>query len=202
MGADGVKKLLNIQGDISEEDLKKRLLENLNNVRGSKPVEKPGQNASDEELSSYEARVRFRTIQNALAAKLAPILLGESGRTISDADRVRVIALLGGFADFSKAGVFTSAEEMRQSTGMLKDILVKYEETALQDSATIINAYDEASTYTNPITRGNLYSPSKNDETAVGDLRGLVQAFDKKKAGQTSQPASSSIPASVLLGPK
>jgi len=200
MGADGVKKFLNIQGDISEEDLKKRLSENLNNVRGSKPIEKPGQNASDEDLSSYEARVRFRTIQNALAAKLAPILLGESGRTISDADRVRVIALLGGFADFSKAGVFTSAEEMRQSTAMLKEILGKYEETALQDSNAIIDAYDEASTYTSPITKGRLYSPSKSDEKAVGDLRVYVQAFDKKKAGQTSQPASSTVSAAVLLG--
>jgi hypothetical protein len=59
----------------------------------------------NEDKTAYEKRVRFRAIQNALAAQLAPILLGESGRTISDADRVRVIALLGGFADFSKAGV-------------------------------------------------------------------------------------------------
>jgi hypothetical protein len=38
---------------------------------------------------------RFDVIQRVLAAQLAPMLLGESGRTISDGDRLRVAALLG-----------------------------------------------------------------------------------------------------------
>lgn len=187
LGADGVKRLLNIQGDFSEEDLKKRLSENINNVRGHKPIEKPGENASDEAKSAYQARVRFRAIQNALAAQLAPILLGESGRTISDADRVRVIALLGGFSDFSKAGVLTTAEEMRESTRMLREILSKYKDSALQDAVRMINSYDEASGYISPITKGAIYSPSKDDEEVISELRGSVQAFKRPNAGQAGQ---------------
>ena len=203
LGADGVKRLLNIQGDFSEEDLKKRLSENINNVRGHKPIEKLAENASADDKSAYEARVRFRAIQNALAAQLAPILLGESGRTISDADRVRVIALLGGFSDFSKAGVLTTAEEMRESTRMLKEILGKYKDKALQDAARMISSYDEASSYISPITKGALYSPSKDDEEVVGALRFSVQQFNKKKAGQAGQPSGGTpVSANKLLGDK
>jgi hypothetical protein len=187
LGADGVKRLLNIQGDFSEEDLKKRLSENINNVRGHKVIEKPAENADANVKSAYEARVRFRAIQNALAAQLAPILLGESGRTISDADRVRVIALLGGFSDFSKAGVLTTAEEMRQSTRMLREILGKYKDSALQDAVRMINSYDEASSYISPITKGALYAPSRDDEEVIRELRGNVQQFNKPNAGQAGQ---------------
>jgi hypothetical protein len=187
LGADGVKRLLNIQGDFSEEDLKKRLSENINNVRGHKVIEKPAENADANVKSAYEARVRFRAIQNALAAQLAPILLGESGRTISDADRVRVIALLGGFSDFSKAGVLTTAEEMRQSTRMLREILGKYKDSALQDAVRMINSYDEASSYISPITQGALYSPSKDNEAVFGELKSNVQQFNKPNAGQAGQ---------------
>lgn len=187
LGADGVKRLLNIQGDFSEEELKKRLKENINNVRGYKLTEKPPEDASADVKSAYEARVRFRAIQNALAAQLAPILLGESGRTISDADRVRVIALLGGFSDFSKAGVLTTAEEMRESTRMLKEILGKYKDKALQDATRMISSYDEASSYISPITKGALYSPSKDDEAVFGELKGNVQQFNKPNAGQAGQ---------------
>jgi hypothetical protein len=187
LGADGVKRLLNIQGDFSEEDLKKRLSENINNVRGHKVIEKPAENASPDVKSAYEARVRFRAIQNALAAQLAPILLGESGRTISDADRVRVIALLGGFSDFSKAGVLTTAEEMRQSTRMLREILGKYKDSALQDAVRMINSYDEASSYISPITKGALYAPSRDDEEVIRELKGYAQQFNKPNAGQAGQ---------------
>ena len=200
LGADGVKRLLNIQGDFSEEDLKKRLSENINNVSGHKVIEKPAENADANVKSAYEARVRFRAIQNALAAQLAPILLGESGRTISDADRVRVIALLGGFSDFSKAGVLTTAEEMRQSTRMLREILGKYKESALQDAARMISSYDEASSYISPITQGALYSPSKDNEAVFGELKSNVQQFNKPNAGQAGQSSGATpVSANELL---
>ena len=200
LGADGVKRLLNIQGDFSEEDLKKRLSENINNVRGHKVIEKPAENAPANVKSAYEARVRFRAIQNALAAQLAPILLGESGRTISDADRVRVIALLGGFSDFSKAGVLTTAEEMRQSTRMLREILGKYKDSALQDSVRMINSYDEASSYISPITKGALYAPSVDDEEVIRELKGNVQQFNKPNAGQAGQSSGATpVSANELL---
>ncbi len=201
LGADGVKRLLNIQGDFSEQDLKKRLSENINNVRGQKPIEKPGENAGEDVKSAYQARVRFRAIQNALAAQLAPILLGESGRTISDADRVRVIALLGGFSDFSKAGVLTTAEEMRESTRMLREILGKYKDSALQDADRMISSFDEASSYISPITKGAIYSPSRDDEEVIFELRGAVQAFKKPNAGQAGQTSGvSPVSANKLLG--
>jgi hypothetical protein len=187
LGADGVKRLLNIQGDFSEQDLKKRLSENINNVRGQKRIEKPAEDAKEDVKSAYQARVRFRAIQNALAAQLAPILLGESGRTISDADRVRVIALLGGFSDFSKAGVLTTAEEMRESTRMLREILGKYKDSALQDAVRMISSFDEASGYISPITKGAIYSPSRDDEEVIFELRGNVQAFEKPNASQARQ---------------
>jgi hypothetical protein len=155
----------------------------------------------NEDATTYAKRVRFKAIQNSLAAQLAPILLGESGRTISDADRVRVIALLGGFSDFSKAGVLTTAEEMRESTRMLREILGKYKDSALQDADRMISSFDEASSYISPITKGAIYSPSRDDEEVIFELRGAVQAFKKPNAGQAGQTSGvSPVSANKLLG--
>ena len=45
--------------------------------------------------NNLSAASEFDVIQRTLAAQLAPLLLGESGRTISDADRMRVAQILG-----------------------------------------------------------------------------------------------------------
>jgi hypothetical protein len=44
---------------------------------------------------ALSAASEFDVIQRTLAAQLAPLLLGESGRTISDSDRMRVAQILG-----------------------------------------------------------------------------------------------------------
>jgi formiminotetrahydrofolate cyclodeaminase len=111
----------------------------------------------NEDKTAYEKRVRFKAIQNALAAQLAPILLGESGRTISDADRVRVIALLGGFADFSKAGVLTTEEEMNQSINELERIIRKYQSSSKQDAETFLTRLDEASNPLATVECGDIF---------------------------------------------
>lgn len=49
----------------------------------------------DKDNPQASAAQRFDVIQRTLAAQLAPMLLGESGRTISDGDRARVARLLG-----------------------------------------------------------------------------------------------------------
>jgi hypothetical protein len=142
----------------------------------------------NEDKTAYEKRVRFKAIQNALAAQLAPILLGESGRTISDADRVRVIALLGGFADFSKAGVLTTEEEMNQSINELERIIRKYQSSSKQDAETFLTRLDEASrspSYSG--MRGYIYTPDRATSMAVGSLaQNYEKAFPKETPGQSS----------------
>jgi len=83
--------------------------------------------------------------------------------------------------------VLTTAEEMRESTRMLKEILGKYKDKALQDATRMISSYEEASSYISPITKGALYSPSKDDEAVFGELKGNVQQFNKTKAGQAGE---------------
>jgi hypothetical protein len=138
--------------------------------------------------NTYAKRVRFKAIQNALAAQLAPILLGESGRTISDADRVRVIALLGGFADFSKAGVLTTEEEMNQSINELERIIRKYQSSSKQEAETILTRLDEASRAPSfSKTRGYIYTPDTATSVAVGRLaQNYENAFLKETPGQAS----------------
>jgi hypothetical protein len=147
--------------------------------------------AENEDKTTYEKRVRFKAIQNALAAQLAPILLGESGRTISDADRVRVIALLGGFADFSKAGVLTTEEEMNESINELERIIRKYQSASKQDAETLLTRLDEASTSPSfSRTRGYIYTPDSATSMAVGRLaENYRDAFLKETPGQAGQPS-------------
>jgi hypothetical protein len=61
----------------------------------------------DPENQQVSAAQQFDVIQRVLAAQLAPMLLGESGRTISDADRQRVAQILGVAID-EKGGLDTS----------------------------------------------------------------------------------------------
>lgn len=199
MGADGARKLLNLGSELSDDDVKKKLQEHMNNVRGrSKKVEK----IAGESPDAYTSRVRFRAIQNALAAQLAPILLGESGRTISDADRVRVITLLGGFSDFSKAGILTTEAEMTQSVNMLEGILGKYNEAALNDANRVLEAYTEASNYESIVQPGQrLYAPSVTAQNAMAEL-GKSYYTSRPKTNSASAPASTPVTASSIAPAK
>ena len=199
MGADGVRELLKLGSEISDDDVKKKLEAHMGNVRGrSKKVEK----ITGESPDAYTSRVRFRAIQNALAAQLAPILLGESGRTISDADRVRVITLLGGFSDFSKAGILTTEAEMTQSVNMLEGILGKYNEAALNDANRVLEAYTEASNYESIVQPGQrLYAPSVTAQNAMADL-GESYYTSRPKKNSASAPASALVTASSIAPAK
>jgi hypothetical protein len=170
--------------------------EKLNSIISKKLPQLTGisqmpERAENEDKTTYEKRVRFKAIQNALAAQLAPILLGESGRTISDADRVRVIALLGGFADFSKAGVLTTEEEMNESINELERIIRKYQSASKQDAETLLTRLDEASTSPSfSRTRGYIYTPDSATSMAVGRLaENYRDAFLKETPGQAGQPS-------------
>jgi hypothetical protein len=167
--------------------------EKLNSIISKKlpkltAVSQMPERVENEDKTAYEKRVRFKAIQNALAAQLAPILLGESGRTISDADRVRVIALLGGFADFSKAGVLTTEVEMNQSINELERIIRKYQSSSKQDAETFLTRLDEASrspSYSG--MRGYIYTPDRATSMAVGSLaQNYEKAFPKETPGQSS----------------
>jgi len=170
--------------------------EKLNSIISKKLPQLTGisqmpERAENEDKTTYEKRVRFKAIQNALAAQLAPILLGESGRTISDADRVRVIALLGGFADFSKAGILTTEEEMNESINELERIIQKYQSASKQDAETFLTRLDEASTSPSfSRMRPYIYTPDGATRMAVGRLaQNYKDAFLKETPGQAGQPS-------------
>jgi hypothetical protein len=85
----------------------------------------------DPENQQVSAAQQFDVIQRVLAAQLAPMLLGESGRTISDADRQRVAQILGvaidekGGLDTSNLGkaAFKSEAETRAAISEVQSIL-------------------------------------------------------------------------------
>jgi len=81
--------------------------------------------SDDRERSVYEARIDYLINQRSLAAALAPLLLGESGRTISDADRIRVIQLMGEFADSSKAGLLSRPKAAMRALNNLESVLTQ-----------------------------------------------------------------------------
>jgi hypothetical protein len=87
----------------------------------------------DKENPRASAAQRFDVIQRTLAAQLAPMLLGESGRTISDGDRRRVAELLGIVTDDKDglglninglaSGAFRSETELREAIREVNIIL-------------------------------------------------------------------------------
>ena len=175
------------------EALQKLIQGRLPQITNLTMPERPGEGAKPEELTSYQARVKYKTIQNALAAQLAPILLGESGRTISDADRVRVIALLGGFADYSKAGVVTTEFEMNASIDELESILRKYQKTSKDASETFLTNVAEASQANSwDSVQGKIYNPTIAQNKALGRLgENFVRIFGSPDgSGNPDQPDS------------
>jgi hypothetical protein len=76
-----------------------------------------------DERSRYQARVDYLVKQRALAATLAQLILGETGKMISDGDRVRVVQIMGDVADLSKGGIFATPDRARASLEELESIL-------------------------------------------------------------------------------
>jgi hypothetical protein len=91
---------------------------------------------------------RFDVIQRVLAAQLAPMLLGESGRTISDGDRLRVAALLGITVDDKDGlglnfknvvgGAFRSEAELLEAIREVQGILNKNRQEVEQEFSMIM----------------------------------------------------------------
>jgi hypothetical protein len=76
-----------------------------------------------DQRSRYQARVDYLVKQRALAATLAQLILGETGKMISDGDRVRVVQIMGDVADLSKGGLLATPESARASLEELESIL-------------------------------------------------------------------------------
>lgn len=101
----------------------------------------------DPENQQVSAAQRFDVIQRVLAAQLAPMLLGESGRTISDADRQRVSQILGvaidekGGLDASNLGkaAFKSEAETRAAISEVQNILQR-NRAAVESEFTVLAA--------------------------------------------------------------
>ena len=84
---------------------------------------------------ALSAASEFDVIQRTLAAQLAPLLLGESGRTISDSDRMRVAQILGvAYENVEGVGLsitgltgtsFTSAPQLQRAIEEVNAVLMK-----------------------------------------------------------------------------
>jgi len=85
---------------------------------------------------SLSGATQFDVMQRMMAAKFAPLLLGESGKTISDQDRQRVAALLGINLDTGEAlpGFFQNPRQVEKALREVKGIL-------LQNNAALDNEY-------------------------------------------------------------
>lgn len=90
----------------------------------------------DENLSGA---TEFDVMHRFLAAKFAPIILGESGKTISDGDRKRVQEALGFDANgnFVK-GYFKNADEIRASMDQVESILLKYDNVLNKEYSALV----------------------------------------------------------------
>tara|TARA_R100000655_G_scaffold60047_1_gene98457 strand:- start:3129 stop:5561 length:2433 start_codon:yes stop_codon:yes gene_type:complete len=87
---------------------------------------------------SLSGATQFDIKQRLLQAKFAPLLLGESGKTISDADRIRVAELLGITYQGQKfPGLFNNTKQVQESLSELKDILIR-NNTALDSEYTAL----------------------------------------------------------------
>jgi hypothetical protein len=85
---------------------------------------------------SLSGASEFDVMQRMMAAKFAPLLLGESGKTISDQDRARVAALLGINLDTGETfpGFFNNSRQVEKALREVRGIL-------LQNNAALDNEY-------------------------------------------------------------
>ena len=92
-------------------------------------------NALGLDKDTLSAASEFDVIQRTLAAQLAPLLLGESGRTISDSDRIRVAQILGiAYENVDGVGLsitgltgttFTSRNQLKRAIEEVNAVLLK-----------------------------------------------------------------------------
>lgn len=102
----------------------------------------------DKENLELSGAQRFDVIQRTLAAQLAPMLLGESGRTISDGDRRRVAELLGIVIEDKDglglnirgltSGAFRSEAELKAAIGEVQNILQRNRQDVETEFTTLV----------------------------------------------------------------
>jgi hypothetical protein len=79
------------------------------------------------DAESLSGASEFDVLQRMMAAKFAPILLGESGKTISDNDRQRVAALLGINLDTGELfpGALNNPRQIQEALRLIREDLVR-----------------------------------------------------------------------------
>lgn len=146
----------------------------------------------DPENQQVSAAQRFDVIQRVLAAQLAPMLLGESGRTISDADRQRVSQILGvaidekGGLDLNNLGkaAFKSEAETRAAISEVQSILQR-NRAAVESEFTMLAAR---------IPRLQLERPGATSDPAAAPTTTAPAATPT-----TTAPAAPAAPAASII---
>ena len=109
-----------------------RLFDGIKGAGGGKLLESVGFN--EEDINKLSTAGQYERLHGVLAMQLAPILLGEAGKTISDADRVRVAQALGYEAQLINNNavinltggapkLFQSEADARQSLTLIQNVL-------------------------------------------------------------------------------
>jgi len=113
---------------------------------------------------------RYDQVLRVLAAQLAPELLGESGRTISDGDRARVAEMLGFAVSTNKDGTFTigkfvgrgfsSDEELKNQIMMVRDLIASKAKKIDDEYIAIVTKIPGASIPERPETQKTNETPN------------------------------------------
>jgi len=155
--------------------------------------------SDDRKRSVYEARIDYLINQRSLAAALAPLLLGESGRTISDADRIRVIQLMGEFADSSKAGLLSRPKVAMRALDNLESVLAQNANKFAKSIRAEVEELDFASKAQVYLARPGdmayvLTDPVKNSlQRATDSLNAYEKLFPPSGGSSADQNAKPSV---------
>jgi len=113
---------------------------------------------------------KYDQVLRVLAAQLAPELLGESGRTISDGDRARVAEMLGFAVSTNKDGTFTigkfvgrgfsSDEELKNQILMVRDLIQSKAKKIDDEYIAIVTKIPGASVPERPETQNTNETPN------------------------------------------
>ena len=119
---------------------------------------------------------KYDQVLRVLAAQLAPELLGESGRTISDGDRARVAEMLGFAVSTNKDGTFTigkfvgrgfsSDEELKNQIMMVRDLIESKAKKIDDEYIAIVTKIPGASIPERPETQKTNETPNVIELTA------------------------------------
>jgi hypothetical protein len=146
-----------------------------------------------DERSRYQARVDYLVKQRALAATLAQLILGETGKMISDGDRVRVVQIMGDVADLSKGGIFATPDRARASLEELESILGsranKFAESIETDARELKYASEARVFGAGPDDRAFVTTPAieRSLEDATKALDAYRQLFPKTDGSNASK---------------